>query len=166
MLRRPSAMLIRQNGIRMATSTKMMPKSPGLNQIAARIAQPIEGNELSTGLLRSSTTPSSQDTPLPRNAMPPPISTAPVIKTRTREAPRRAGPRPSRVQRKPRGRNRKPEEHRPNEQIDHPAPQRTGCRRNEVGGWAPQQQPGQQRERREAQVEQVPGDPLGHRAPV
>ena len=56
-------MLIRQNGIRIATSTKMTPKSPGLNQIAARIAQPIEGNELSTGLIRSSTTVASQGTP-------------------------------------------------------------------------------------------------------
>ena len=85
MLRSPSAMLIRQNGIRIATSTKMTPKSPGSNQIAARIAQPIEGNELSTGLIRSSTTASSQGTPWARNASPPPIRRAAAIETSTRQ---------------------------------------------------------------------------------
>src|SRR5262245_44663009 len=86
MLRRPSAMLIRQNGIRIATSTKITPKWPGSNQIAARMAQPIDGNELSTGLIRSSTTPSSQGTPQARNASPPPIRSAAVIETSTRQA--------------------------------------------------------------------------------
>src|SRR4051812_22243757 len=84
-LRRPSAMLIRQNGIKIATSTNMTPKSPGSNQIAARIAQPIEGNELSTGLIRSSTTASSQGTPWVRNASPPPMRRAAKIETRTRQ---------------------------------------------------------------------------------
>ena len=78
-------MLIRQNGIRIATSTKMTPKWPGSNQIAARIAQPIEGNELSTGLIRSSTTASSQGTPWARNASPPPIRSAAAIETSTRQ---------------------------------------------------------------------------------
>ena len=79
-------MLIRQNGIRIATSTNMTPKLPGLNQIAARIAQPIEGNELSTGLIRSSTTVASQGMPYARNASPPPINRADVIETTTRQA--------------------------------------------------------------------------------
>src|SRR5262245_29730358 len=86
MLRSPSAMLIRQNGIRIATSTKITPKSPGSNQIAARIAQPIEGNELSTGLIRASTTSASAGTPWARNARPPPIASAAAIATSTRQA--------------------------------------------------------------------------------
>src|SRR5215510_4362257 len=94
-LRSPSAILIKQNGIRIATSTKMTPKSPGSNQIAARIAQPIEGNELSTGLIRSSTTASSQGTQCERNASPPPIRRAAAIETSTRQAEVNACPRNS-----------------------------------------------------------------------
>src|SRR6516164_5709303 len=84
-LRKPSAMLIKQNGIRIATSTKITPKSPGLNQIAARIAQPIDGKELSTGLMRASTTPSSTGTSCAKNASPPPMTTATAIDTSTRQ---------------------------------------------------------------------------------
>ena len=105
-------MLIRQNGIRIATSTKMTPKSPGSNQIAARIAQPIEGNELSTGLIRSSTTASSQGTPWARNASPPPIRSAAAIETSTRQVDV----------------NSVPQEFRRHEQFDQPARDRRPAR--------------------------------------
>ncbi|MBK7474428.1 MAG: hypothetical protein IPI73_30895 [Betaproteobacteria bacterium] len=42
--------MIRQNGIRIATWTKMIEPWPGVNQIAARIAQPIDGNGIQEGL--------------------------------------------------------------------------------------------------------------------
>src|SRR5690349_5226023 len=84
MLRRPSPILIRQNGMRIAVSTKITPKSPGGNQIAARIAQPMEGNEFSTGLMRSFTTASRTGTRSAMKASTPPMSSAAATETSTR----------------------------------------------------------------------------------
>ena len=50
---RPSEMLTRQNGVRIATWTKITVRFDGPNQIEARIAQPTDGKELRKGLMRS-----------------------------------------------------------------------------------------------------------------
>src|ERR1700722_4868685 len=89
-LRRPSAMLIRQNGIKIAVSTKITAKLPGSNQIAARIAQPIEGNELSTGLIRRSQPRSSEGTPWAKKGGRPPMGRGSEIKNRPRHVEVRA----------------------------------------------------------------------------
>src|SRR3546814_18491992 len=52
--RKPWSMLMRQKGIRMAISTNITPKLPAVNQMDARMAQPIAGKELRTGFIRRS----------------------------------------------------------------------------------------------------------------
>ena len=59
-LRSPSVKLIKANGRRIITCTKMTVNSDTLNQITARIAQPTEGIPLSTTRMRSVIMPSSR----------------------------------------------------------------------------------------------------------
>ena len=83
--RRPSPTLIMQNGIRIATCTKMIDPCPGENQIAARIAQPIDGNELRNGCTPPRITQSSAGTMRCNSARPLPITSASSTDSKTRQ---------------------------------------------------------------------------------
>ncbi len=70
--------------MRIATCTKTAVKSDTRNQITARIAQPIEGNELRNGLMRRCTTPTAQGWEWASQASAPPISRAAATAKTTR----------------------------------------------------------------------------------
>ena len=50
---KPSDTLTRQNGVRIITMINTMVPWEGPNQMMARMAQPTDGNELRSGLIRS-----------------------------------------------------------------------------------------------------------------